>query len=141
MVGIHVKNCTFFFFFLVEGGVVQSVFKVFSSKNFLNFKDLSSVSFTNINLMQAFKTHALNNHHFISSLSLFTSISVSLPFPLSPSQHPFPPPHRWQILLQSPRQGTSIQTVKGNVEILSCPVNSSGMKSRWIVLAMVLKQA
>lgn len=70
-------------------------------------------------------------------LCLLPLVFLSLPLFSLHSTHVFPP--WWQILLQSPRQGTSIQTVKGNVEILSCPVNSSGMKSRWIVLAVILK--
>lgn len=43
-------------------------------------------------------------------------------------------------IVQSLRQGTSIETLRGNVEILSCPVNSSGKKSHSIVLAALLKK-
>ena len=124
-----------------EDAYVKSNFKVFSLTCLLpQFQRFDLWCFTNINLMEAFKIQTLNNSRLILSLSLFTSISTSLPlFPL-PRTHIFFPSW-WQILLQSPRQETSIQTVKGNVEILSCPVNSSGMKSRWIALAVVLKQA
>lgn len=58
---------------------------------------------------------------------------------LSLSHLPLPP--WWQILFKSLRQGTSIETGRGNVAILSCPVNSSGMKSHSIALAVLLRQA
>lgn len=81
-----------YIYIYIGRGVVQSIFlKSFLLKiYFLNFKDLSSDSLTNIDLMQAFKTPTLNNPHFI--LSLFTSLAflfLSL-FPL-PRTH-FPPP-------------------------------------------------
>lgn len=108
---------------------------------FLSFKDSSSdVSQTSIWWRHSKSKPWITLVWFCLYLCLLPLVCLSLSFHF-PGPTFFFFPSWWQILLQSPRQETSIQTVKGNVEILSCPVNSSGMKSRWIALAVVLKQA
>lgn len=98
----------------------------------LRFKDSGAGSYQS-------GTHIPNQNLKSPYFILFTSITI-LFLPSSSLSH-LPLPPWWQILFKSLRQATSIETGRGNVEILSCPVNSSGMKSHSIVLAVLLRQA